>query len=112
MKVIEILVPPSTKTQVVKVQVPDANVVVPAPVVTQPDPTYTISEQTPDPINQNPVALPGSDQIIQLPSNLILNGASSSDPDGSIAGYKWQKVSGPSANILSPDKAITEVNGL
>jgi hypothetical protein len=112
MKVIKITVPPSPNPQVVEVQIPDALVEVPAPVITQPDPTYTVTEQVPEPVNKNPIAVPGTDQIIQLPSNLILNGLSSSDPDGTISSYKWAKVSGPAANILSPDQAMTEVISL
>ena len=54
------------------------------------------------PANQTPVAKAGSDKTITLPtSKVTLNGGSSSDSDGSIASYKWTKVSGPSTYSFS-----------
>jgi alpha-tubulin suppressor-like RCC1 family protein len=60
------------------------------------------------------IANAGKDTIIALPANTVqLNGAGSSDGTGSIAGYRWEKVSGPEGMTLqSPDAASTEANNL
>jgi len=63
--------------------------------------TLTVSTGSAVP-NQPPVANAGSNQIITLPvSTATLTGSASSDPDGTIASYLWQQVSGPSASALS-----------
>jgi len=55
-----------------------------------------ISVGTGGPVNQPPVSKAGADQNITLPTNSVtINGSASSDPDGSIAGYLWTKISGP-----------------
>ena len=52
--------------------------------------------------NQAPIANAGSNRAITLPTNSTsLSGAASSDADGTIAGYQWQQVTGPSASTLS-----------
>ncbi len=52
--------------------------------------------------NAGPVANAGKDQTITLPANSVtLNGSGSTDPDGSIVGYSWSYVSGPSGSALS-----------
>lgn len=52
--------------------------------------------------NQPPVSRAGADVSITLPSNsVVLDGRSSSDPDGTIAGYLWSKVSGPAQFTFS-----------
>ena len=52
--------------------------------------------------NQAPVANAGANKAITLPANLTsLNGAASTDADGTIATYLWQQVSGPTASALS-----------
>jgi hypothetical protein len=46
--------------------------------------------------NVNPVANAGGDITITLPTNsTTLDGSGSSDGDGTIASYKWSKLSGP-----------------
>jgi hypothetical protein len=63
--------------------------------------------------NQLPVANPGQNQTITLPSNSASLSGSGTDIDGSIVGYKWSEVFGPNnANIASPSTAQTTVNGL
>jgi len=64
--------------------------------------------------NQPPVANAGSDQIIQLPlDSVILDGSSSSDPDGSIAAFAWTQLSGPSnSTIAGNSTAVTLVSTL
>jgi len=64
--------------------------------------------------NQPPIALAGPDLTITLPiDSVILDGTGSTDPDGTIASYKWTKISGPvSSNILRPDSSKTLVKTL
>nr|WP_295865987.1 PKD domain-containing protein [uncultured Chitinophaga sp.] len=64
--------------------------------------------------NQPPVANAGTDQTITLPvSSVTLDGSTSKDPDGSIASWKWEKVSGPAGGtIASATAASTKVTGL
>ncbi|MCA6078779.1 PKD domain-containing protein [Fulvivirga sedimenti] len=63
--------------------------------------------------NQSPVANAGPDQNINLPTSGINTNGSGSDPDGTIAGYLWSQVSGPSsANIVNPSAAVTTINNL
>ena len=48
--------------------------------------------------NLSPVARAGPDQFITLPTDsLLLDGSSSSDPDGTIVSYRWEKFSGPAS---------------
>jgi len=65
-------------------------------------------------VNQPPVANAGADMSITLPLNSVnLNGASSSDPDGTISTYNWSQVSGPSqSSISSAANSSTTVTGL
>jgi Domain of unknown function (DUF4832) len=56
---------------------------------------------TPPP-NQPPVAKVVSGVVVQLPSNsTVLDGSSSTDPDGTISSYIWSQVSGPNTATLS-----------
>ncbi|SEW50287.1 PKD domain-containing protein [Chitinophaga arvensicola] len=66
------------------------------------------------PVNKPPVANAGSNITIALPTNTVqLDGSASSDPDGSIAAYKWTKVSGPDGAVIVSDAAAkTAVNNL
>lgn len=58
--------------------------------------------------NQGPIANAGADITITLPVNYTtLNGAASKDPDGTIAFYKWTKVSGPTQFIMGNANAAT-----
>lgn len=64
-------------------------------------------------INQNPTANAGSDITITLPTNSTTLTGSGTDPDGSIFGYLWEQVSGPSpANIINATSPTTVVNTL
>src|SRR5207253_999676 len=62
--------------------------------------------------NQSPVANAGNNVSITLPVNSVtLNGAASTDPDGTISSYNWTKISGPaSSNIVSSSSVSTVVN--
>jgi predicted esterase len=63
--------------------------------------------------NLSPVAKAGADVTITLPTNSVtLNGAGSTDSDGSIASYLWTKVSGPAATIVNAAGAATAISGL
>jgi dienelactone hydrolase/uncharacterized protein (DUF2141 family) len=68
----------------------------------------------PPPPNVAPVAHAGNDQVMQLPANLgILDGSASNDPDGTITGYAWTKISGPAQyNIANASAASTSVSNL
>ena len=61
-----------------------------------------------------PVAVPGSNQTLTLPtSTTILNGSGSHDPDGTVVYYKWHQLSGPSAGtVLDSTYAQTRISGL
>ena len=62
--------------------------------------------------NQAPVANAGANRTITLPTNSANLTGSGTDADGTIAGYLWQQVSGPSASTLSATNtaAITVSN--
>lgn len=59
------------------------------------------------PANQAPNADAGNNRNITLPTNsTTLNGAASSDNDGTIASYQWQQLSGPAASTLSATNTV------
>lgn len=68
-----------------------------------PEPTPT-PDPTPNPgTNKAPLANAGADMNINLRSGIdrvTLDGALSSDPDGTIARYTWTKVSGPASTMM------------
>src|SRR5204863_4310378 len=65
------------------------------------------------PPNQSPTADAGRDVVITLPANSITLSGSGNDPDGTIASYKWAKISGPSQyTIVSSGQSQTTVNNL
>jgi hypothetical protein len=74
----------------------------------------TASDDVTITVNKLPTANAGQDITIRLPNNIVtLNGALSSDADGSIASYKWEKVSGPeSFYITSPNSVSTSITNL
>ncbi len=58
--------------------------------------------------NQAPVANAGTNQTITEPaSSIALNGANSFDPDGTITGYSWSQISGPSTSVISGSSSVT-----
>lgn len=64
-------------------------------------------------VNQVPTANAGQDITTQLPTIVTLNGALSTDKDGSIASYLWTKVSGPSSGtITNPNNVSTSITNL
>ncbi len=62
--------------------------------------------------NTPPVSNAGSNQTITLPANSVTLSGSGKDSDGTILKYAWTKVSGGTANIVSPSAAKTNVTGL
>ena len=65
--------------------------------------------------NQAPVARVATSSFnITLPTNSVaLDGSSSSDPDGSIAGYSWSQISGPAqASFSAAGASKTNASGL
>jgi gliding motility-associated-like protein len=64
------------------------------------------------PVNQPPVANAGPDRTITLPTNIATLSGSASDADGSIGGYLWTKVSGPSVtlgNVNVPSLSLSDL---
>ncbi len=57
------------------------------------------------PVNQSPVANAGPDQSVIEGSSVALSGASSSDPDGSIASYSWAQTAGTAVTLSDPAAA-------
>ncbi len=62
--------------------------------------------------NIAPIANAGGNGTITLPSNSVTLSGTGTDADGTITGYSWTKISGPSANISSPNSASTNVTGM
>jgi poly(3-hydroxybutyrate) depolymerase len=64
--------------------------------------------------NETPASDAGPDMQVQLPDpHIQLNGTDSYDPDGTIAGYKWEQVSGPNtATITSTTASTSTVTGV
>ena len=75
--------------------------------------TVTVNAPPPPP-NHAPVANAGADISITLPNNsTTLNGSASSDPDGNIVSYSWNKISGPAQyTIANPFASSTALTGL
>jgi K+-transporting ATPase c subunit len=77
------------------------------------DVQITVYAPPPPPPNQAPVANAGNDIAITLPVNSVTLSGSAADADGTVAGYGWAQVSGPSqAAIGSPASAQTTVSNL
>jgi len=65
------------------------------------------------PVPGTPSADAGADQIITLPTNSVSLTGSGSETNGTIVGYQWTQVSGPStATITTSHQATTSVTGL
>lgn len=60
--------------------------------------------------NLPPIANAGSDQTILVSADSVLLKGSGTDPDGSIVGYRWSKLSGPSSvTIVNPNSPTARV---
>lgn len=64
--------------------------------------------------NKPPIAIAGPDQVITLPTDsVLLDGNSSSDPDGIISNWLWKKISGPASfTIVKPNDPKTAIKNL
>lgn len=63
--------------------------------------------------NLDPIADAGAGQLILTPqSSITLDGSGSSDPDGFLTTYLWEKISGGSATITDDSAVSTTVTGL
>jgi len=51
--------------------------------------------------NQKPQADAGSDQDVFEGDAVMLNGGSSSDPDGRLASYLWEQIDGPTVTLVN-----------
>jgi hypothetical protein len=63
--------------------------------------------------NTAPIANAGPDQTVTLtfnrPTSTVLDGSTSSDPDGQLVAFSWIQVSGPAATIQTPNAVATTV---
>ena len=57
--------------------------------------------------NNPPVANAGTDKTITLPANSTSLTGTGTDADGTVTGYQWQQVSGPSTSTLSANNTAT-----
>lgn len=75
--------------------------------------TVVVTVNPPIAANQAPVANAGNNQTITLPLNSVTFTGSGTDADGSIAGYQWTKIAGPTQfTIVAPTQAQTAINNL
>ncbi|WP_370630699.1 glycosyl hydrolase family 18 protein [Photobacterium sp. WH24] len=60
--------------------------------------------------NRAPVARAGSDQQVNTAATVTLNGSSSTDSDGQIAGYQWVQTSGPALTLNGANTASATIS--
>jgi hypothetical protein len=66
-----------------------------------------------DDFNKLPIANAGLDQVIILPTDsTVINASLSSDPDGSIASYRWSQLSGPGCTVRNSNTMQVAVNNM
>jgi subtilisin family serine protease len=58
--------------------------------------------------NQRPLAAAGEDRSVHEKTRVFLNGTASVDPDGSIVGYRWRQISGPSVRLDNAARAVAD----
>lgn len=63
-------------------------------------------------VNQAPFANAGSAQTIILPTSSITLTGAGNDPDGTIAGFSWVKLSGPSCTLANENTASLSVSNM
>lgn len=73
--------------------------------------TVTVNAAVPPP-NQAPSANAGLDAVMFLPTNSLALVGSGFDPDGTITGYLWTKLSGPSATLTNTTSATANAANL
>lgn len=62
-------------------------------------------EGTTPPVNKAPIANAGSTQNVTGPSDLVLDGGLSRDPEGKVLSYIWTQTSGPSVTLQNTTMA-------
>jgi len=62
--------------------------------------------------NQSPSSNAGTDQILTLPTNSTILAGTGIDPDGTVIGYSWTKVSGPAAALTNTNSATLTVTSM
>lgn len=68
---------------------------------------YKVDYLSTAPGNKPPIASAGQDVAITLPTNTVtLSAISSTDADGTITSYKWEKVNGGSATLNQVNTAL------
>lgn len=73
--------------------------------------TVTIAVTAPA-TNLAPVANAGPDQLNKDPGTVFtLNGAGSSDPDGTISGYAWSQIAGPAVTLTGAGTSTPSFTG-
>lgn len=74
------------------------------------DVTVTVIDPS---VNQPPVTSSGGNKTLTLPANTVVLNGSASDPDGTVTGYAWTKVSGPTTFTLANENtALLTLSGL
>lgn len=63
-------------------------------------------------VNQAPTANAGVDKTVNLPTSTTNLAGSGSDPDGTITGYLWEKVSGPTVTMTNTTTATVSLASL
>lgn len=63
-------------------------------------------------VNQPPFADAGADKTIKLPTTSGTISGASADPDGTIAAYLWQQVSGPPVTLANEATATLSLSNL
>ncbi len=74
----------------------------------------TVTVETASSNNLSPVAIVPSNISVTLPvANVVLNGTSSFDPDGTIHGFSWTKMSGPNEFTIENNRSgYTYITGI
>jgi gliding motility-associated-like protein len=63
-------------------------------------------------INQVPTASAGVDKSINLPTSSTSLAGTGSDPDGTIATYLWEKISGPAVTLANANSPTVSLSAL
>lgn len=66
-------------------------------------------EGTTPPVNKAPIANAGADVTVTGPSDVVLNGSGSRDPENEALTYLWTQVSGPTIAIANADMASATI---
>lgn len=73
---------------------------------------WMLSQQKGEAANQPPSVDAGEDKTLRLPTSSTTLKATASDSDGTIETYRWEKISGPSAQLKNPETATLSLSEL